>query len=159
MPLYTCFDWLYKLGLSSYVLNLKIDVVLKALRAVVIRRFSLNEAHLGLFKFISEYLSYFEKIDIFFNIITKKLELNYKDWSKLFVRFILRGFTRVYNLIEVISSWIEKNCDISLNKLLHSHSEKGTVAIAANIHVCRYDYSVKRYILIHEKNGRTKLCT
>ena len=79
MPLYTCFDWLNKLGLFSYVLNLKIDVVLKALRAVVIRPFSLNEAHLGLFKFISDYLSYFEKIDIFFNIIAKKLELNYKD--------------------------------------------------------------------------------
>jgi len=78
MPLYTCFDWLYKLGLFSYVLNLKIDVVLKALRYVFIRRFSLNEAHLGLFKFISDYLSYFEKIDIFFNI-AKKLELNYKD--------------------------------------------------------------------------------
>jgi hypothetical protein len=72
MPLYTCFDWLNKLGLFSYVLNLKIDVVLKALRVVVIRPFSLNEAHLALFKFISDYLSYFENIDIFFNIIAKK---------------------------------------------------------------------------------------
>ena len=32
----------------------------------------LNEAHLALFKFISDYLSYFEKIDIFFDIIAKK---------------------------------------------------------------------------------------
>jgi len=43
--------------------------------------------------------------------------------------------------------------------LLHSHSEKGTVATAANIHVCKYDHSVKRDTLIHEKNGRIKLCT
>jgi len=28
---------------------------------------------LGLFKFISDYLPYFEKINIFFNIITKKV--------------------------------------------------------------------------------------
>jgi hypothetical protein len=42
------------------------------LHAVVIRRFSLNEAPLGLFKFISDYLPYFEKINLFFNIIAKK---------------------------------------------------------------------------------------
>jgi hypothetical protein len=41
--------------------------------------FSLNEAPLGLFKFISYYLPYFEKIYIFFNIITKSFELIYKD--------------------------------------------------------------------------------
>jgi hypothetical protein len=52
---YTCFDWFKKLRLFVYVLNLKIDVVLKALRAVVIRWFSLNVAPLGLFKFISDY--------------------------------------------------------------------------------------------------------
>jgi hypothetical protein len=68
-----CFDWFKKLRLFSFVLNLKIDVVLKASRAVVIRRFSLNEAPLGLFKFISDYLPYFEKINIFFNIIAKKV--------------------------------------------------------------------------------------
>jgi hypothetical protein len=69
-----CFDWFeVELRLFSYVLNLKIDVVFKASRAVVIRRFSLNEAPLGLFKFISDYLTYFEKINIFFNIITKKV--------------------------------------------------------------------------------------
>jgi hypothetical protein len=72
MSLNTCFDWFKKLRLISYVLNLKIDVVPKVLRGVVIRRFSLNEAHLRLFKFISDYLPYFEKINLFFNVITKK---------------------------------------------------------------------------------------
>jgi hypothetical protein len=47
--------------------------------AVVIRLFSLNEAPLGLFKLISDYLPYFELINTFFNIITKKFELIYKD--------------------------------------------------------------------------------
>jgi hypothetical protein len=61
MSFYTCFDWFKKLSIFSYVLNLKIDIVLKALRAAVIKRFSLNETPLGLFKFISDYLSYFEK--------------------------------------------------------------------------------------------------
>jgi hypothetical protein len=71
--------------LFSYVLNLKIEVVLKASCAVVIRQFSLNEAPLGLiFKFISDYLPYFEKINIFFNYHNQK--------------------NSVYNLIEVISS-------------------------------------------------------
>jgi hypothetical protein len=73
MSFYTCFDWFKQLRLFSYVLNLKIDIVPKVSRAVVIRRFSLNEAPLGLFKFISEYLPYFEKINIFFNIIKKSL--------------------------------------------------------------------------------------
>ena len=61
MSLYTCFDWFNKLRLFSYVLNLKIDVVLKVSRAIVIRRISLNEAPLGLSKFNSDYLPYFEK--------------------------------------------------------------------------------------------------
>jgi hypothetical protein len=61
MLFYTCFDWYKKLRLFVYVLNLKIDVVLKVSRAVVIRRFSLNEAPLELFKHISDYLPYFEK--------------------------------------------------------------------------------------------------
>ena len=78
MSFYKCFDWFKKLRLFSYVLNLKIDVVLKALCAIVIRRFFLNEAPLGLYKFISDYLPYFEKKNIFFNI-TKKFELIYKD--------------------------------------------------------------------------------
>jgi hypothetical protein len=73
MSFYTCFDWFKELRLFSYVLNLKIDVVLKVLHAIVNRRFSLNEAPLGLFKFISDYLPSFEKINIFFNIITKKV--------------------------------------------------------------------------------------
>jgi hypothetical protein len=49
MSLNTCFDWFKKLRLFSYILNLKIDVVPKASRADVIRRFSLNEAPLELF--------------------------------------------------------------------------------------------------------------
>ena len=61
MSFYTCLDWFEKLSTFSYVLNLKIDVVPKAPRAVVIRQFSLNEAPLELFKFISDYLPYFEK--------------------------------------------------------------------------------------------------
>ena len=73
MSFYTCFDWFKKLRLFVNERNLKIDVVLKALRAVVIRLFSLNWEPLGLFKFISDYLPYFEKINIFFNIITKKV--------------------------------------------------------------------------------------
>ena len=70
MSFYMCFDWFKKLRLFSNVRNLKIDVVLKASHAVVIR---LIEASLELFKFISDYLPYFEKINIFFNIITKKV--------------------------------------------------------------------------------------
>ena len=55
MSFYMCFDWIeVELRLFSYVLNLKIDVVLKASRADVIWRFSLNKAPLGLFKFISD---------------------------------------------------------------------------------------------------------
>jgi hypothetical protein len=73
MSFYTCFDWFKKLSTFSYVLNLKIDVVPKASHAVVIRRFSLNEAPLGLFKFILDYLPYFEKTNIFFNIIAKNI--------------------------------------------------------------------------------------
>ena len=72
MSFYTCFDWFKKLSTFSYILNLKIDVVPKASHAIVIRQFSLNEAPLGLFKFISDYLPYFEKKKIFFNILAKK---------------------------------------------------------------------------------------
>jgi hypothetical protein len=77
MSFYTCFDWFKKLRLFSNIRNLKIDVVLKASRAVCNQVISLNEAHLGLFKFISDYLPYFEKINIFFNIITKKVSINF----------------------------------------------------------------------------------
>jgi hypothetical protein len=54
MSFYTCFDWFKKLKLFVNVRNLRINVVLKVSRAVVIGRFSLNEAPLGLFKFISK---------------------------------------------------------------------------------------------------------
>ena len=72
MLFHTCFDWFKKLRLYSYVLNLKIDVVLKASRVIVIRRFSLNEAPLGLFKFISDYLPYFGKNSYIFQYHNKK---------------------------------------------------------------------------------------
>jgi hypothetical protein len=72
MSFYTCLDWFKKLSTFSYVLNLKIDVVPKASRAVVIRGFSLNEAPLGLFKFISDYLPYFEKNKDIFQYHSKK---------------------------------------------------------------------------------------
>jgi hypothetical protein len=58
MSFYTCFDWFKKLRLVVNERN--------------------NEAPLGIFKFISDYLPYFEKINIFFNIIAKKFELIYK---------------------------------------------------------------------------------
>jgi hypothetical protein len=38
--------------------------------------YSILKAPLGLFKFISDYLPYFEKVNIFFNIITKKVWIN-----------------------------------------------------------------------------------
>ena len=65
MSFYTCFDRLKKLRLFVNERTLEIDVVFKASRAVVIRGISLNEAPLGLFKFISDYLPYFEKKYIF----------------------------------------------------------------------------------------------
>ena len=65
MSFYTCFDWFKKLRLFVNVRNRKIDVVLKASRVVVIRSFFVNETPLGLFKFISDYFPYFEKINIF----------------------------------------------------------------------------------------------
>jgi hypothetical protein len=65
-------------------------------RAVVIGWFSLNEAPLGLFKFISDYLLYFEKNKYIFQYHSKKkFELIYKDWSKLFVRFIRNNLNHV----------------------------------------------------------------
>ena len=122
MLLYTCLGWFKKLRLFSNVRILIIDDVLKASRAVVIRWFSLNEAPLGLFKFIFDYLPYVEKINILINIIAKKFELIYKDWSKLFVRFIrnnlnqvVDGLHGVYNLIGVISSWTEQKLRSILN--------------------------------------------
>ena len=134
MSLYTCFDWCKKLRLFSNVRNLKIDVVLKASRAVDIRWFSFNEAPLGLFKFISDYLPYFEKINIFFNIIAKKVELIYQDWSKLCVWFIRNNLNQVvhtlayvarYEGYTVCTTWLrlllherEKICDQSLNIFL-----------------------------------------
>jgi hypothetical protein len=61
------------------------------------------------------------------------------------------GYTVCITWLRLFRHELNKNCDQSLNKLLHSHSEKGTVAIAADIHVCKYDHSVKRYILFMRK--------
>ena len=72
MSFYMCFDWFKKLRLFVNVLNLKIYVVLKASHAIVIRWFSLNEAPLGLFKFISDYLPYFENNKYIFQYHSKK---------------------------------------------------------------------------------------
>jgi hypothetical protein len=91
----TCFDWFKKLRLFVNERNLRIDVVLKASRTVVIRWFSVNDAPLGLFKFNSHYLPYFEKINIFFNVIAKI----YKNWSKLFVRFIRNNLNQVVHTL------------------------------------------------------------
>jgi hypothetical protein len=118
MSFYTCFDWFKKLRVFSYVRNLKLDVVLKAWHAVVIGWFSFKGAPLGLFKFISNYLPYFEKINILFNIIAKKkFELIYKDWSKLFVRFIRNNLNQVVHTVAYPATnkhWPNKNCDQSL---------------------------------------------
>ena len=57
------------LRLFSNVRNLKIY-------AVDIRWFSLNEAHLVLFKFISDYLPYLEKINILFQYHEKNVCIN-----------------------------------------------------------------------------------
>jgi hypothetical protein len=73
MSFYTSFDCFKMLRLFVNERNLKIDVVLKASRAIVIRWFSLNETPLGylnLFQIISLTL---KKIYIFFNIKTKKV--------------------------------------------------------------------------------------
>jgi hypothetical protein len=116
MSFYTCFDWFKKLRLFVNVRNRKIDVVLKASRAVVIRWFSLNNLWGYLNLFISDYLPYFEKINIFFNIITKKVWINLHclriDRNYLFGSFeitsirlytplhnTLHGLPVVYNLI------------------------------------------------------------
>jgi hypothetical protein len=72
MSFYKCFDRFKKKRLFPYVLNLKIDVVLKAPCAIVIRRFSLNEAPLGLYKFFPIICHILKKINIFF-YITKKV--------------------------------------------------------------------------------------
>jgi hypothetical protein len=125
MSFYKCFDWIKKLRLFVNERNLKIDVVLKASSAVAIRWFSLNEAPLGLYKFISDYLPYFDKINIFFNIIAKKVWINLLriDRNYLFGSFEITSI-RLYTLLRytVWTTWLRlflhepnKNCDQSLN--------------------------------------------
>ena len=116
MSFYTCFGWFKKLRLFVNERNLKIDVTLKASHAVVIRCFFFNEPP----KFIFRLFALFWK-----KINKKKFELIYKDWSKLFVRFIRNNLnqvvhTLVYNLIEVISSWTEQKMR-SILKCITSH--------------------------------------
>jgi hypothetical protein len=72
MSFYTYFDWFKKLRLFVNVRNLKIKSFSRRRVPLSSGCFSLNEAPLGLFKFISDYLPYFEKINIFFNIIAKQ---------------------------------------------------------------------------------------
>jgi hypothetical protein len=116
MSLYTCFDWFKKLTLFSYVLNLKIDVFLKVSRAVVIRRFSLNEAPLRLFKFISVYLPYFEKKYILQYHSKKSLNLFIRiDRNYLFGSFeitSIRLYTPLRNPLFLYEP--NTNCDQSL---------------------------------------------
>jgi hypothetical protein len=101
MSFYTCFDWFKKLKLFVNVRNRRIDVVLKASRAIVIRLFSLNEAPLGLFKSISDYLPYFEKINIFFIIITKKVWITRvtrcTTWLRLFLHEPNKNYVQSLN--------------------------------------------------------------
>ena len=70
--MYTCFDRFKKLVIFQCTesKNRRRSQGVECCGHVV--NFSLNEAPLELFKFISDYMLYFEKIDIFFNIITKK---------------------------------------------------------------------------------------
>ena len=113
MSFYTCFDWFKKMRLFSNVRNLKIDVVLKASRSVLIRWFSLNETPLGLSKFISDYFPYFEKINIFFIIIAKKVWITrvtrcvQPDWGYFFM-----NRTKLRSILK----YIEKS-------LFHRHSK------------------------------------
>ena len=112
-----------------------------ASRAVVIRWLSLNEAPFGLFKFISDYLPYFEKKKYIFQYHNKKVWINlYKDWSKLLVRFIRNNLNQIVHTLAGYTvctiwlrlfragyarvcttwgyfEWPEQNCDQSLIRL------------------------------------------
>jgi hypothetical protein len=76
MSFYMCFDWFKKLRLFSYVLeseNRRRSQGVACRCHLFFRRFSLNEAPLGLFKFISDYLPYFEKNKYIFQYHNKKV--------------------------------------------------------------------------------------
>jgi hypothetical protein len=75
MSLNTCFDWFNKLRLYSYVLNLKIDIVPKESRAVVIRRFSLNEAPMNR---TNNFDQSYKSIQTFFAMILKNIFIFFK---------------------------------------------------------------------------------
>ena len=136
MSFYTCFDWFKKLRLFVNEHNLRIDIVLKTSRAVVIMCFSLNEAPLGLFKFISDYLPYFEKINIFFNIIAKKVWINLEGLIEIICSVHSRLYTPLRNPLRyagytVCTTWLmlvlhepNKNCDQSLTCLIQFELRK-----------------------------------
>jgi hypothetical protein len=117
MSFYTCFDWFKKLSTFLYVLNLKIDVVPKALRAVVIRRFSLNEAPLGLFKCIS-------------------IKINIKEyrWDQLRIDC---NFCSVHEEITSIKLYTPCN--------LHSRLHKGVYNLIEG-YTCTTSYKIGSYI-------------
>ena len=62
MSFYTCFDWLKK----SKNRRRSEGIGCRCHQVILFKC-----APLGLFKFISDYLLYFEKVNIFFNIIKK----------------------------------------------------------------------------------------
>jgi len=103
--------WLIKkLRLFVNVLNLTINVTLKESHAVVTRWFSLSDATLGLFKFISDYLSYFEKNKYIFQYQNKK-SFNY------FVRIDRNaGYTVCTIWLRIFLHEPNKNCDQPLIK-------------------------------------------
>jgi hypothetical protein len=78
---------------------------------------------LGLFKFISDYLPYFEKINIFFNIRAKKVWINLSGLIAVFVRFIRNNLNQVVHTLAQ-----HKNCDQSLN--IHAKY------VFSNTHMC-----------------------
>ena len=102
-------EWLFS---YLYVLNLKIVVVLKASRAVLIRRFSLNEAPFRLFKFISDYC-----LIIFFNIIAIFFWINsIQIICSIQIVHTLVQPTLVIRCIQPDWGFFFKNCDQSLIK-------------------------------------------
>jgi hypothetical protein len=99
MSFYTCFDWFKKLRLFVNERNLRIDVVLEASRAVVIRWFSIKEAHLVKFLYSnSDYVSWLKISQVF------------KDWSQFLFgswrnnlnQVVHNGLRKgVYNLLRI----------------------------------------------------------
>jgi hypothetical protein len=91
--------------------------------------FPLNKAPLGLFKFISDYMPYLKKKIYILIPECRYLRIDRNYLFGLFemitirlytpLRNPLRGLHGVYNLIEVISSWVKQKLQ-SIRKYLHS---------------------------------------